>query len=98
MLLEGGWPGDIASVAYSDMDTTPKLLRPSEAAKILCVDKRTLARWADAGKLSVVMVGATGKHRRYYADEIEGLMRRDTGPGVARSPDLPEESTGPRAT
>ena len=79
------------------MDTRPKLLRPSEAAKILSVDKRTLARWADAGKLTVVKVPPTGKHRRYLASEIEGLIpRRDAGPGAERSPDPLEETAGPR--
>ena len=77
------------------MNTTPKLLRPSEAAKILSIDKRTLARWADAGKLSYVKVGASQKHRRYLASEIEALI---PGPGAEESPDPPEESTGPRCT
>lgn len=41
------------------------LLKPKEAAELLAVDVRTLARWADAGK--VRFVRTPNGHRRYVA-------------------------------
>ena len=45
------------------------------------MDPRTLRRWAETGALTTVRVGPTGKHRRYYADEVEALLERQPGPG-----------------
>jgi excisionase family DNA binding protein len=68
------------------METTAKLprqmLRPAEVCTILQIDPRTLRRMAEAGKLTAIKVGPAGKHRRYYADEVEALLARDTGPGA----------------
>ena len=51
------------------------LLAPGEAAKVIGIGSRTLAQWADAGRLSVVRT--PGGHRRYKAAEVEAL--RDAG-------------------
>lgn len=47
---------------------------------MLNVDPRTLARWVEAGKLTALKIG-TGRHRRYYADEVEALLGQEPGPG-----------------
>lgn len=48
-----------------------RLLQPWEAAQILGVDPKTLARWAQLGK-----IGSTrtlGGHRRYRESEIRKI-------------------------
>ncbi|UKJ63247.1 BldC family transcriptional regulator [Cellulosimicrobium cellulans] len=49
------------------------LLTPAEVARAFRVDPKTVARWATSGKLSAVRT--LGGHRRFYAAEIEALLR-----------------------
>jgi excisionase family DNA binding protein len=48
------------------------LLRPSEVALIFRVAPRTVARWADSGRLTVVRT--PGGHRRYPAEDVIDLL------------------------
>jgi excisionase family DNA binding protein len=41
----------------------PDILKTSEAARLLRVTPRTVARWAQSGKLQAVRVGRTGDYR-----------------------------------
>jgi excisionase family DNA binding protein len=45
-----------------------ELLTPAEVAAMFRVDPKTVARWAQAGKLSSVRT--LGGHRRFRASEI----------------------------
>jgi excisionase family DNA binding protein len=49
-----------------------ELLMPSEVAKMLCVNPKTVARWAKEGKLSHIKT--PGGHRRYYMRDITKLL------------------------
>lgn len=49
-----------------------ELLTPAEAAAIFRVDPKTVARWAETGKLSSIRT--LGGHRRYSASEIHALL------------------------
>ena len=53
------------------MDIPAGWLLPAEAAVILKVDPRTVARWASAGKITVQRT--LGGHRRYEEPEIRAL-------------------------
>jgi excisionase family DNA binding protein len=57
-----------------------RLLTPAEVAAMFRVDPKTVTRWAKAGKLSSIRT--LGGHRRYRADEIEGLLSGSTTPKV----------------
>jgi excisionase family DNA binding protein len=48
--------------------TESELLTPAEVAAMFRVDPKTVTRWAQAGKLSVVRT--LGGHRRFRASEI----------------------------
>lgn len=48
------------------------LLRPEEVAELFGVDARTIARWADEGKLCSVRT--LGGHRRFRKSEVERLL------------------------
>jgi excisionase family DNA binding protein len=48
------------------------LLTPGEVAARFRVDPKTVTRWANAGKLSVVRT--LGGHRRYRRSEVEELL------------------------
>ncbi len=50
------------------------LLTPAEVAKIFRVGAKTVARWADEGKLTVVRT--LGGHRRFRESEVKALFRR----------------------
>jgi excisionase family DNA binding protein len=50
----------------------PDLLTPTEAADVFRVTTRTLARWAQAGKLDVVRT-PLGR-RRYKRDDVQRLL------------------------
>lgn len=51
---------------------TDELLTPAEVAKLFRVDAKTVTRWADKGKLSVIRT--LGGHRRYSAAEIHRIL------------------------
>ncbi|MDO4606383.1 MAG: BldC family transcriptional regulator [Bowdeniella nasicola] len=52
---------------------TDDLLTPGEVARLFRVRAKTVARWADEGKIAVVRTA--GGHRRFRVAEVEGLMR-----------------------
>lgn len=49
-------------------DPENELLRLSQAAQLLCVNPKTLRRWADNGK--VRFVRTPGGERRFYRDDL----------------------------
>lgn len=51
-----------------------KLLTPAEVAALFRVDPKTVTRWAKAGKLSSIRT--LGGHRRYWENEVRGLLDR----------------------
>ena len=54
------------------------LLTPSEVAAIFRVDPKTVARWAETGKISAIRT--LGGHRRYSASEIRERLEGHTLP------------------
>jgi excisionase family DNA binding protein len=53
------------------MTPLPPLIGSSEAARLLCVDRDTIRRWAKTGKLnSIKMPSGTRKFRRADIEEI----------------------------
>ena len=48
------------------------LLYPAEVAAMFRVDVKTVTRWADDGRISIVRT--PGGHRRYLKDEIIALL------------------------
>jgi predicted site-specific integrase-resolvase len=53
------------------MSQKEELIPPRKAAGILCVNQRTLLRWAKAGKIGSVILPSG--FRRYYENEIQEL-------------------------
>lgn len=51
---------------------TGRLLTPSEVAKALRVDPKTVTRWAKAGKISSVRT--PGGHHRFRKVEIDAIL------------------------
>jgi len=49
------------------------LLTPAEVAAMFRVDPKTVTRWAKQGKLTSIRT--LGSHRRYYAAEVQALLR-----------------------
>ncbi|MFY0409738.1 BldC family transcriptional regulator [Solicola sp. PLA-1-18] len=54
---------------------TPALYTPGEVARMFRVDPKTVTRWAQAGKLPVVLT--LGGHRRFPADAIRAALELD---------------------
>lgn len=54
-----------------------KLLTPAEVAELFRVDPKTVTRWAKSGKLSSIRT--LGGHRRYWEDEVRGLLEASGG-------------------
>lgn len=52
---------------------TDKLLKPKEAAERMGVAPRTLARWAEQGR--VTSISLVNGHRRYRPDDIAAAMK-----------------------
>lgn len=50
-----------------------QLLTVTEVAELFAVDRRTVTRWANIGRLSVQRT--LGGHRRFFADEVDRLLR-----------------------
>jgi len=62
------------------------LLTPGEVAEMFRVDRKTVTRWDQAGKLSSIRT--LGGHRRYLESQVRALMR----PSVpAQRPTVPEQ-------
>lgn len=59
-------------MASHQMRNLEKLLTPREVAALFRVDPKTVARWAQAGKLSYSRT--LGGHRRYRESEIRALL------------------------
>lgn len=53
------------------------LLSPGEVARILSVNPRTVARWANQGKLPSIRT--PGGHHRFRKSDIEDLLRGHHG-------------------
>jgi excisionase family DNA binding protein len=51
------------------------LLTPSQVATLFRVDRKTVTRWANMGKLSSIRT--LGGHRRYREDEVRALLLAD---------------------
>ena len=49
-----------------------RLLTPAEVAALFRVDRRTVTRWAKAGKLTSILT--LGGHRRYREAEVRALL------------------------
>lgn len=54
-----------------------ELLLPEEVAFMFRVDKRTVNRWADQGRLTIIRT--LGGHRRYLKSEVKNLLERQQG-------------------
>lgn len=54
------------------MEDNSKLIPPGEVAKRFGVDPKTVARWADTGKLKYVRT--MGGHRRFRETDINALL------------------------
>ncbi len=61
------------------------LLKTSEVAQFFRVDRRTVGRWADAGKITAVRT--PGGHLRFRESEVRQLLKYNTfDPHAALSP------------
>ena len=58
---------------------TPQLLAPREVAALFRVDRKTVTRWAEQGRLTTVRT--LGGHRRFRADEVYALLNRPASGG-----------------
>jgi excisionase family DNA binding protein len=52
------------------------LMSPSEVAKLFRVDPKTVIRWAENGKLTVIRT--LGGHRRFQEQEVLALLEELT--------------------
>ncbi len=57
-----------------------ELLTPAEVAELFRVSPKTVTRWAQAGKLSVVRT--LGGHRRFRREEVAAQLREQLAAGV----------------
>ncbi|QOQ39481.1 BldC family transcriptional regulator [Trueperella pecoris] len=62
------------------MDFETELMTPSEVAALFRVDPKTVARWADSGKLPSIRT--LGGHRRFPRKEVLETMRRSQEPAT----------------
>ena len=53
-------------------DPNDPLLRPRQVAELLGVDRTTVTRWAQAGKLEALRT--LGGHRRFRASVVRALL------------------------
>ena len=56
-----------------EREATDRILTPGEVAAIFHVDRKTVTRWAKAGKLTPIVTA--GNHRRYRGADVEALRR-----------------------
>jgi excisionase family DNA binding protein len=54
-----------------------RLIKASEAARLLGVSPRTLARWSDSGVLPPPVRVGPGQRRFYRAEDIEALLNTE---------------------
>lgn len=59
------------------MNIENELMTPSEVAALFRVDPKTVARWADSGKLPSVRT--LGGHRRFPRKDVLETMKRSHG-------------------
>ena len=64
-----------ASTSSSGSDGGRELLTSGDVAELFGVDPKTVARWADAGKLDALRT--LGGHRRYRPEQVESLLDDD---------------------
>jgi excisionase family DNA binding protein len=55
-----------------EVEETERMLTPSEVARMLRVDPKTVTRWGKSGKLQTTRT--PGGHRRYRESEVRGYM------------------------
>jgi excisionase family DNA binding protein len=68
------------------------LLTPAEVAAMFRVNRKTVTRWARAGKISAIRT--PGGHHRFWASEVRRYMAEMEGAASGtRSPD--DSSPGP---
>lgn len=51
----------------------PEILKPAQVAKMIGVNQKTIARWADAGKLPCMKT--PGGHRLFEKKAVEKFMK-----------------------
>jgi DNA-binding transcriptional MerR regulator len=56
-------------------EITDDLIRASEAARLLHVSPRTLARWSESGILPEPVRVGPGELRYYYRSDVEKLLK-----------------------
>jgi excisionase family DNA binding protein len=54
------------------MSETKELMTPSEVAKVLRVDGKTVTRWAERGLIRAIKT--PGGHVRLYAADVEAIV------------------------
>lgn len=52
-----------------------RLLRPSEVARFLAVDPKTVSRWAASGRIGCVTT--PGGHRRFHPDDLREFLENN---------------------
>lgn len=57
-----------------DRDDGERLLTPGDVAELFAVTPKTVARWADDGKLHAIRT--LGGHRRFHAEEVRSLLEQ----------------------
>jgi excisionase family DNA binding protein len=62
----------------------PTLLRPGEVAAMFGVNAKTVARWANEGRIRCIRT--PGGHMRIYAEDVRALMVRDVAMQAASDP------------
>jgi excisionase family DNA binding protein len=60
-----------------DGNETPELLTPSEVARMMRVNPKTVTRWAKAGKLPAIKT--IGGHRRFRRSDVEQAVAEAGG-------------------
>jgi excisionase family DNA binding protein len=54
----------------------PRLLTPGEVAHLFRVDPKTVTRWANTGRLTVIRT--LGNQRRFREDEVLAVLNANT--------------------
>jgi excisionase family DNA binding protein len=62
-------------MADDDQEGFDRLLTPREVASIYRVDPKTVARWANAGRLTATRT--PGGHRRFKEKDIRALLAEE---------------------